>query len=122
MFLRLTAILLIPLMIGVSFSRMLVYAAFELNRNYIASTLCENRERPWLHCDGKCYLAKKMKQVEEKEKNEERQTQKNLIQDSFLPVSFPVVFTTRLLRVIEIPYNKPVITGYPSIIYQPPRA
>ncbi|WP_109413901.1 hypothetical protein [Pararcticibacter amylolyticus] len=109
-------------MIGVSFSRMLVYAAFELNRNYIASTLCENRERPWLHCDGKCYLAKKMKQVEEKEKNEERQTQKNLIQDSFLPVSFPVVFTTRLLRVIEIPYNKPVITGYPSIIYQPPRA
>ncbi len=122
MFLRLTAIFLIPLMIGVSFSRMLIYAGFELNRNYIASTLCENRERPWLHCDGKCYLAKKMKQVEEKEKNEERQTQKNLIQDSFLPVSFPVVFTTRLLRVIEIPYNEPVITGYPSIIYQPPRA
>jgi hypothetical protein len=32
------------------------------NRAYIATTLCENRSKPQLHCDGKCYLAKKLAQ------------------------------------------------------------
>lgn len=30
------------------------------NRAYISSTLCENRDRPEMHCDGKCYLKKKL--------------------------------------------------------------
>ena len=40
-------------------------AYFKLNREYIAKVLCENRKRPELHCDGKCYLAKKLKQQQE---------------------------------------------------------
>lgn len=30
------------------------------NRAYIAANLCENRDRPDEHCDGKCYLKKKI--------------------------------------------------------------
>ncbi len=30
------------------------------NRAYIASTLCENRSRPAMKCNGKCYLKKKL--------------------------------------------------------------
>lgn len=36
-------------------------AYYHLNRDYIARVLCENRARPDLHCDGQCYLAKKLK-------------------------------------------------------------
>ncbi len=35
---------------------------FVINRDYIEKVLCENRNRPSLHCNGKCFLAKKLKQ------------------------------------------------------------
>ena len=42
------------------FSREVTIMSFELNREYIIKNLCENRDRPQLHCDGKCFLAKKL--------------------------------------------------------------
>ena len=39
------------------------------NYDYIVENLCENRDRPMLNCDGKCYLAKKL--VEESKENSE---------------------------------------------------
>lgn len=31
------------------------------NKEYIASVLCENRDKPALACNGKCYLEKQLK-------------------------------------------------------------
>jgi hypothetical protein len=31
-----------------------------LNKAYIAQTLCENKEKPELQCEGKCHLAKEI--------------------------------------------------------------
>lgn len=45
-------------------------AYFNLNREYIARVLCENRNRPELHCDGKCYLAKKLQAQQQKQDKE----------------------------------------------------
>jgi len=45
-------------------------AYFNINRNYIARVLCENRDRPQLNCNGKCYLAKKLKQQQDKKDKE----------------------------------------------------
>jgi hypothetical protein len=70
---KLTAVLLIIAIVSSSFSRFFIYAGYQLNKNYIASKLCENRNRPWLHCNGKCYLLKKLKQAEEKQNASERQ-------------------------------------------------
>ena len=36
-----------------------------LNREYIASRYCINKKRPELHCDGKCYLRKKIAQQQD---------------------------------------------------------
>lgn len=81
---RIVAICLLFSLIGSSFSRFFVYASFEVNQKYIASTLCENRDKPQLHCNGKCYLAKKLKQAEEKERKQEENAQKKGFQDNFL--------------------------------------
>lgn len=48
----------------------LLYLDFELRRDYIVANLCENRNRPQLHCDGKCYLAKRIAALEEQEKRQ----------------------------------------------------
>ncbi|TMU56463.1 hypothetical protein [Flagellimonas algicola] len=33
---------------------------YVVNYNYIATVLCENKEKPQLQCNGKCYLAKQL--------------------------------------------------------------
>jgi len=42
-----------------------VIGYYELNKQYIAKNLCENRDRPQLKCCGKCYLRKQLHKVEE---------------------------------------------------------
>jgi hypothetical protein len=48
----------------------IIYLDYQLRKDFIIATLCENRNRPQLHCDGKCYLAKK---IEDAKKQEQRQ-------------------------------------------------
>lgn len=51
---------------------------FRLNQEFIAKTLCENKERPMAMCYGKCYLAKVLKQQKEHEDKETAQRLQNL--------------------------------------------
>lgn len=46
---------------------------YKLRQNYIANVLCVNKNKPQLNCNGKCYLAKRLKAVEEKEKQAHHQ-------------------------------------------------
>jgi len=98
MFKRFVALLLICLVITANFSKLFIYAGFEANQKYIAQKLCENRDKPWLHCDGRCYLAKKIKQAEEKERSAERHLQKSLIQDACIAEIFVFKFHAGLLQ------------------------
>ncbi|WP_298287045.1 hypothetical protein [uncultured Lutibacter sp.] len=34
------------------------------NYEYIATVLCENKDKPYLECNGKCYLEKQLKEVD----------------------------------------------------------
>jgi hypothetical protein len=52
----------------------LLYLDFEMRRDYIVANLCENRDRPQMNCNGKCFLAKRIAALEEQEK---RQAEKN---------------------------------------------
>lgn len=61
------AYLLAALVLLQTFSRELVVVDFALNQASITARFCVNKARPALHCDGKCYFAKKLKQQEERE-------------------------------------------------------
>ena len=37
-----------------------VALTYRLNHKYISTTLCENRNKPCMHCNGKCYLRKQL--------------------------------------------------------------
>ena len=62
--------ILLLLVMTQSFSHWVVVLAFNVNRNYIAKNLCENRYRPKMHCNGNCVLMKKLKEKEKAEQNE----------------------------------------------------
>lgn len=92
------AVFLLAALMLSTFSRQFIYAGFELNQKYISSTLCENRDKPELHCNGKCYLAKKLKQAEEKEKKQEQDGQKKSFQEHCIlktTVSLPALTYTQ---------------------------
>jgi hypothetical protein len=118
---RFTACLLIAALVSANFSRLFIYAGFEMNRNYIAAHLCENVNKPWLRCDGKCYFIKKIKQTEEKEKNDERQSQKNLFQEAFFSKKPDVRFYSQVLQVIQVPNHHVKLPIVDLPIFQPPR-
>ena len=70
MFVRITSILLIFLTLSSSVTRLVCYAGYELNKDYISKVLCENKAKPILQCKGKCYLSKKIKQAEEQDQKQ----------------------------------------------------
>jgi hypothetical protein len=118
---RLTAWLLIISVLTVNYSRLFVYAGFKLNQSYIAANLCENRNKPQMHCNGKCYLMKKIRQAEEKQNNAARESQKNLLQEAYCEAIPELKFYTRLLQTITIPDNKIVPQKGYGTIFRPPQ-
>ena len=75
MLIRNIAILLLLCSVSMNLSGLFVFAGFEINSSYIAKELCVNKNKPELHCNGKCFLMKKLKLAEEKEKKQESSTQ-----------------------------------------------
>jgi hypothetical protein len=55
----LTALFTLPIWVKVA-----VLLEFVVNRAYIVEHYCENRDKPQLRCEGKCYLAKQLKKAE----------------------------------------------------------
>lgn len=107
--------------LGANFSNSLIYAGFDLNQKYIAEQLCVNKDKPEMHCNGKCYLAKKIKQAEEKEKSLEQQSQKNRFQEALitskLKIYYPLIAITNRI-IIERSSDLP---KHSSSIFHPPK-
>lgn len=48
-------------------------ATYFLNYEYIATELCENKDRPELKCNGQCYLMKSLAEAAEKESQDKKE-------------------------------------------------
>lgn len=105
-----------------NFNSLFIYAGYELNKAYIASTLCENKAKPQMHCKGKCYLSNKIKQEEQKEKSQERTSQKERSMDAeitqklTLTLPFCSIITTKAIDPLFI------LSKYSPVIFHPPWA
>jgi hypothetical protein len=78
------------------------------NYNYIVTELCENKDKPFLECNGKCYLAKELNKVNHENHNPESNLPK-INFDNFpttLIVKINYSFTTLKHIPIIIPYYK----------------
>lgn len=56
----LVVILLIAGVLVQQFSKTIIVADYIVHRDYIAANLCENRNNPGMHCNGKCHLHKEL--------------------------------------------------------------
>jgi hypothetical protein len=106
-----------------SFNNTVIVFGFYLNQKKIAATLCENRYRPILHCDGKCVLAKKIKQEESRNnQNPERKLEnKNEVisSKSFFAAASHTSFQKKEKY---IHYSENEISGAFLSVFRPPSA
>lgn len=64
----------------------LICLDYQVRKDYITKTLCVNRSKPMLNCNGKCYLAKKLAAAE---KQQERQAEQDLMASLIYQVMGP---------------------------------
>lgn len=67
-------------------------AWYELNKEYVAAELCENKDKPELNCCGKCYLNKQLKKVDNPKEDGKQLPEKNrkIELAEFIPVIIDV--------------------------------
>ena len=46
-----------------------IKVSFTMNQKYIIDNFCVNTDKPMMNCDGKCYLATKLKEEQERQEN-----------------------------------------------------
>lgn len=73
LFKRIISAIFLLIFICQTFDKNFISLNFYANQNYIARNFCENRNKPQMHCNGKCQLQKKLNQEASKDKqNPER--------------------------------------------------
>ncbi len=80
---RIITFFLLVIIVCSTFNNNIIMLSFYCNQNYIAKTLCINRDKPQLHCNGKCQLQKKIIQQESKDKQLPDKRNENHIQVLF---------------------------------------
>ncbi|WP_143307116.1 hypothetical protein [Chitinophaga vietnamensis] len=103
--------------------RYLVMLEFYINQSYVAANLCENRDKPQLHCNGKCHLRKQLSEEEKRnqESPERRAENKSEIfyASCFIDHLFqPAQFETS--NTYTIPNNVGSPVDQPQSIFHPP--
>ena len=85
------------------FRAALPYIEYEINKEYIAENLCQNKDKPRMKCKGKCYLKKQVKKAEKEEKK----------QNPFITSENSLLFYFTAEQTLHIPIQK-TITNFKS--------
>lgn len=104
----------------------MVLLHFWANRAYIAERFCENKDKPQLHCEGKCYLHKQLKKAEPPEKDSTAPPTANWLKKwELADFDFPRRFFDRPvgIRLLTQPffhYGAVALRGFPNRFEPPP--
>jgi hypothetical protein len=100
---------------------------FLKNQEAISLTLCENKAKPMLNCNGKCYLSKQLRKLEiesERRKSEEKHNPYLSIQAKWHYISNPSKLVDVAFELTESTPNPDYPNSYNYLfsnsIFQPP--
>lgn len=118
---RITVLLLILVFVAQTFSYYVFYASYYINKSpYIAN--CINKDKPLMHCNGKCQLNK---QIDKQQNNSDKQVPERkttndgpLACNSFF-ADVPVLSGFLIARYYP-EYSTGNITSMPRIFFHPP--
>ena len=118
------SILLAALILSTVFMKSVLVLNFRINQKEIAAAKCENKNKPEMNCEGKCYLSQQLKNAEPKEPTapdfrDLKELAPFLAQESCVSVPYSAPYSVSLLG-----YCRPVypIEACPGSVFHPPEA
>jgi hypothetical protein len=60
-----------------TFNSGIILINYQVNKDYISKNLCENKDKPMMHCNGKCHLRKQLAEQAKKDNTSPFQNLKN---------------------------------------------
>ena len=123
-FRRTVAFVLLLVFFAQAFNRYLLVADYYVNTSaYIAN--CVNKDRPWMHCNGRCQFCKKLQQQSNSEDKQtpERKSGNNGNETLYSSSFFTDCSALHLVALTNLQYpelsaGKPV--GMPRALFHPP--
>lgn len=121
-----SAIILIIALIAQNYNRYIVVLNYELNKEYIAKNLCENRNKPKCCCAGKCFLKKQLAKTDKEQELPGSNSNKSINEIIFFAeqtaYSFNVPVQTLPQQKLSV-NNTPFITqDHYGAVFHPPQA
>ena len=89
-------------------------AEYIMNYDYIVKVLCENKDKPQLQCDGKCYLAKQL--AKESGESEENPFGTNNTNTEVLPVVFLEKMATYTFATTNFDEKLPILKTSTNLV------
>lgn len=96
-----------------------------VNQQEISNTKCVNKARPMLHCNGKCYLAKQLKKLEQKQSSPDKKSnpyehaaKMDWIAPARVNYAFTAIPAAENVPCIAFSFSCPTI--YLSAVFHPP--
>ena len=116
-------IILTSHLLVISFQSMPVFN-YIVNYEYISQELCENKDNPELHCNGKCYLIKQTRALQEE------QEEKEAVISEILNLQYTTseAFSYELISLVNVelynvfPYTEKDYSVYTDLITPPPKS
>lgn len=98
---------------------------FIINYDYIVNKLCVNKNKPGMHCNGKCYLKKELSKYAAKETSEaeKKAAEDNPESIAILPIVTEFCLKKNVIYThsVQVLYTLQHYNFYFSDIFKPPR-
>ena len=107
-----------------TFSQVVIVAEYYANKDYIAKNLCENRDKPMMHCDGKCCLRKKLaQQGKEQVPNSRNQKSEQVVNLFYADAKFEIThFSPVIVSTRHFSRNDMGTSSFHHSVFHPPAA
>lgn len=118
---RLLIIFLLPLYALTAVQTVVPFLGYALNYRYIAENLCENRDKPQLHCNGKCHVAKEVQEQSDTEKREGPRERTQALDWACLPLTAAIAPPVVLRPLLSGTIDCPLLFSPSNPPFHPPR-
>ena len=103
---------------------MAIIISFKINQDYIATTLCINRDKPELLCSGKCVLVKNLK-ADDDSTNKKIPQKARELNETVYYLTCPAwpdyaAATPALTEKSVMFYLMPCSAAFPGVVFHPP--
>lgn len=105
-----------------TFSNSFILINYQMNKDYISKNLCENKDKPMLHCNGKCHLRKQLAKEEKKENTPFSQNMKVKFEVQYISEnSIAVVCSSEKVNKLNCDFSFFIPSSPTTFIFHPPQ-